>query len=374
VALIPPHSPPAWSYAASILGAGALTTLLTPWALRFAERRGLLDHPGPTKVHPKAVPYLGGVAIVIAFAVMVAGMALVWRPAGADLGALGMVLGLGVGLAVLGLLDDLRDLAIWPRLLVETAAGVVVFLTGTRAGVAGVPWAGDMVLTVVWVVGITNAFNLLDNVDGLSAGVAALAALSLAGIGLVNDQYFVPLLALALAGGAAGFLRLNFHPARIHMGDAGSLFLGFVLAVLALRLRAHAAHQVSFAVPLVALAVPIFDTSLVVSTRAWHRLNPLRGQRDHISHRLVGLGWSVPRAVGAIYALSAACGGLAIGLTRVGRGIGFAAAGALTGLALLAGVGLARVPVYHPASAAGSDPPPSSTRPGAVARPHLDSP
>ena len=283
---------------------------------------------------------------MVAFAVMVAGMALVGRPSGADIGALGMTLGLGVGLAVLGLLDDLRDLAIWPRLLVETGAGVVVFFTGTRADVSGAPALADAVVTVVWIVGITNAFNLLDNVDGLSAGVAALAALSLAGIGLVNDQYFVPLLALALAGCAAGFLRHNFHPARIHMGDAGSLFLGFVLAVLALRLRAHVAHQVSFAVPLVALAVPIFDTSLVVSSRAWHRLNPLRGQRDHISHRLVALGWSVPQAVAAIYAVAAACGGLAMGLTRVGRGVGFAVAGGLVGLAALAGGGLARVSIY----------------------------
>ena len=283
---------------------------------------------------------------MVSFAVMVAGMALVWRPSGADLGALGMTLGLGVGLAVLGLLDDLKDLAIWPRLLIEVTAGVVVFVTGTRADVSGASVGADAVVTVVWIVGITNAFNLLDNVDGLSAGVAAIAALALAGIGLVNDQYFVPLLALALAGGAAGFLRLNFHPARIHMGDAGSLFLGFVLAILALRLRAHAAHQVSFAVPLVALAVPIFDTSLVVSSRAWHRLNPLRGQRDHISHRLVALGWSVPQAVGAIYVVAAACGGLAIGLTRVGRGVGFAVVGGLAALAALAGAGLARVSIY----------------------------
>ncbi len=323
-----------------------LTTLLTPWALRFAQRRGVLDHPGPTKVHPKAVPYLGGVAIVVAFSVMVVGMALVWQPSGADLGALGMTLGLGVGLAVLGLLDDLKDLAIWPRLLVETAAGVVVFATGTRAGVAGLSGGADLVLTVIWVVGITNAFNLLDNADGLSAGVAGLVAVSFAGIGLVNDQYFVPLLALALAGCAAGFLRHNFHPARIHMGDAGSLFLGFVLAVLALRLRAHVAHQVSFAVPLVALAVPIFDTSLVAATRSWHRLNPLRGRRDHVSHRLVALGWTVPQAVAATYAVAAACGGLAIGLTRVGRGVGFAVVAGLAVLAVLAGAGLARVPVY----------------------------
>jgi len=283
---------------------------------------------------------------VVAFAVVVAGMALVWRPSGADLGALGTTLGLGVGLAVLGLVDDLKDLAIWPRLLVEVAAGVVVYWTGTRADLSGAAAGADALVTVLWIVGITNAFNLLDNVDGLSAGVAAIAALSLAGIGLVNDQYFVPLLALALAGCAAGFLRLNFHPARIHMGDAGSLFLGFVLGVLALRLRVHTAHQVSFAVPLVALAVPIFDTALVVSSRAWQRLNPLRGQRDHISHRLVALGWSVPQAVAAIYVVAAACGGLAIGLTRVGRGVGFAVAGCLAGLAALAAVRLVRVPLH----------------------------
>jgi UDP-GlcNAc:undecaprenyl-phosphate/decaprenyl-phosphate GlcNAc-1-phosphate transferase len=342
------HSPPAWSYAAAVCGSGFLAVALTPGALRLAEKRGLLDHPGPGKTHRVAVPYLGGLAIVGAFAAVVVAAAGVWRPPGADLDVLGMILGLGVGLALLGLADDLWDLPILPRLAVEIGAGVIVWLTGTGANLSGAPGALSAVVTVVWVVGITNAFNLLDNVDGLSAGVAAIAALSLVGVGLINGQYFVPLLALALAGCAAGFLRHNFYPARIHMGDAGSLFLGFVLAVLCLRLRAHVAHQVSLSVPLIALAVPIFDTGLVVATRVRRGLNPFRGRADHASHRLVARGWSVPRAVVAIYTVSGACGLAAMALTRVDRTVGLGVAGAVMSVALVAAFWLASMPLGLP--------------------------
>lgn len=317
----------------------------------------MLDRPTGRKSHPQAVPYLGGVAIVLSFVAAAGLVAAVAPLAGANFGALAMTLGLGAGLAGLGLLDDLLELPILTRLVVEIAAAVVICVGGTRADLRAGPSYVDWVVTILWIVGITNAFNLLDNLDGLSAGVASMVALALAGVGLANDQYFVPLLALALAGCAAGFLRHNFHPARIHMGDAGSLFLGFVLAVLALRLRSHVAHQVSFAVPLVAMAVPIFDTTLVVACRAWHHRNPFRGYTDHVSHRLVRLGWSVPEAVTAIYVLAAACGALAVSLTHWGRTAGLAAAGALAVCLLVVGGLLARVPVYP-------DPEPASSPPG----------
>ena len=327
------RGPAAWEYAAALAASGALTMLLTPAALELALRRGILDWPGPNKAQREAVPYLGGVVIVLSFSAVVLGAA-AWRPYGADLGALEVTLGLGAGLALMGLIDDLRGLSITPRLVAELAAGVVVYATGTRAHLHGVGRPVDAVITVLWVVGITNAVNLLDNMDGLAAGVTALASLALFTVGIVNHQHFVPLLALALVGCALGFLSHNAFPARIYMGDAGSLFLGFVLAVLCLRLRAHPAQRLTFAVPVLVLAVPLFDTILVVCTRVLARRHPLVGARDHTSHRLVALGMLPRRAVGLIYLFTAGTGGAAVAISRLGRGPAFA---------VLVGVGLVAV-------------------------------
>ena len=338
------RAPAAWVYLVALGASGVLTMLLTPLALEYALRRGILDWPGPNKAQPEAVPYLGGVVMVVSFAAVVLGAAAV-HPYGADLGALGVTLGVGVALAVVGLVDDLRQLPIPVRLTLEAAAGVVVYATGTRAHLRGADAAVDAVVTVLWVVGVTNAFNLLDNMDGLAAGVVALASLSLFAVGIVNGQYFVPLLALALVGCALGFLRHNVAPARIYMGDAGSLFLGFLLAVLCLRMRAHPDQRVTFAVPAMVLAVPIFDTALVVVTRVLRRRNPLVGARDHTSHRLVAIGLPVRRAVGLIYLFTAATGGVAVALTRLGRAPGFAVLGTVGAAAVLLGWRLAVVPL-----------------------------
>ena len=348
--------PAPWEYALALAACAALTTLLTPRILEFSLRRGILDWPGPNKAQPEAVPYLGGVVIVVSFSAVVLAAVGVARPDRADLSALWVTLGLGVGLALVGLLDDLRRLPISVRLVTELGAGVVVYATGTRSHLNGAPAAVDAVVTVLWVVGVTNAFNLLDNMDGLAAGVAALAALSLFAVGVVNGQSFVPLLALALVGCAVGFLPHNFFPARIYMGDAGSLFLGFVMAVLCLRLRAHPTQRLTFAVPVMVLAVPIFDTGLAAVTRALRRRNPLAGGRDHTSHRLVALGLPGRRAVLLIYAATAATGALAVALSQVGRVPALAVLGGAAVVGLALGVRLGRVRL--PSSAAA--PPPHS--------------
>ncbi len=170
------------------------------------------------------------------------------------------------------------------------------------------PRALDAVVTVLWVAGVTNAFNLLDNMDGLSAGVSVIAALSIFGIAWLQHRYLVAALAIALAGCAAGFLRSNFHPARIYMGDAGSLFLGFTISVLLLTLRANAPTRVGVAVILAVPGVALFDTTLVMVSRVAHKRNPFSGGQDHTSHRLVYLGLSVRKAVGLTYLVGAALG------------------------------------------------------------------
>jgi UDP-GlcNAc:undecaprenyl-phosphate GlcNAc-1-phosphate transferase len=333
----------AWEYAAVFVASLLISLVLTPLMLRLATRRALLDHPGEHKHQTDPVPYLGGLAMVTALSLAVLVAALVRPPIeGSD--ELAAVLAMGVVLSLVGLLDDLRGLGPAPRLVLEVGAGVGVWAVGV-----GVEFAGsdvlDLLITVVWVVGITNAFNLLDNMDGLSAGVATISAASCFVIAVVNGQFLVAGLSAALAGCALGFLRHNFHPARIYMGDAGSLYLGFMIAYLALKLRFNAPDDVTFMVPVIMLGIPILDTTLVVMTRLAKRRSPFQGGRDHMSHRIVKRGFSVRTAVGAIYVAAATFGGVALAVSRLDRPEAYSLAGCALMLAVLVGVLLARVPV-----------------------------
>jgi UDP-GlcNAc:undecaprenyl-phosphate GlcNAc-1-phosphate transferase len=324
-----------WEYAA-VFGASLLLAFgLTPLVLRVAQRRGILDHPGEHKGHTLPVPYLGGLAMVTALSAAVIAAALV-RPPSSGLHQLEAVLGLAVALSLIGLLDDLRGLGPVIRLVAEIAAAAGVWIAGARVELSG-NQPVDLVLTVVWVVGITNAFNLLDNMDGLSAGVATIASASFFGMAAVNDQYLV-----------AGFLRHNFHPARIYMGDAGSLYLGFVLAYLGLKLRFESSTDVTFLVPILALGVPILDTTLVTISRLRRHRSPFQGGQDHLSHRLVRLGLPVPGAVGTIYAAAASLGVLAWVVSRIDRTSAYVLAGLVVALGALAILALLRVRVYEP--------------------------
>ena len=339
-------SPSAWEYGAVLVLCASITVFLTPLALRLARRWNVMDSPGPGKSHAEAVPYMGGIAIVIAFSLVILAGAVV-HPEGANIRALAVILGLGVGLALMGLIDDLRGLPATLRLLAEAGAGAVLYATGTRAHLAGAGLSLDLLVTVAWVVVITNALNLLDNMDGLSAGVAAIASFWLFVVNVVNGQYFVAILALALVGCAAGFLRHNRFPARIYMGDAGSLYIGFMLSVLALRMRSYESLRLSFLVPMMVLAVPIFDTALVVVARCLHRRNPFLGGQDHTSHRLVFLGLPVPATVALIYGFAMATGWLAVIMSQVSRGTSFLLAGWVVAIALFLGLLLGMVPVYE---------------------------
>jgi UDP-GlcNAc:undecaprenyl-phosphate GlcNAc-1-phosphate transferase len=337
---------PLWGYAVVLAGSLALSLVLVPVAVAVAIRFGLLDHPGPAKSHAAAVPYLGGAAIVVSFALVVV-VGNVVDPPPSGLLQLAGFLGIGVLLAVVGLVDDLtKGLSPWLRLVLEIAAGVGVWRLGISPHLSGVPEPANVAVTILWVVGITNAFNLLDNMDGLSAGIATIAALAIFGVALLQQRYLVSALALALAGCAAGFLRANFHPAKIYMGDAGSLFLGFILAVLLLKLRENAPTRVPVAVILAIPGVAIFDTTLVTLSRVTHRVSPFQGGQDHTSHRLLRLGMSVPAAVTTIYAAGAVLSGAALLMSQLGPSVRIAG---VVGLVVVAGalaVPLARVSVY----------------------------
>lgn len=334
--------------AGAYLGVGAGTALLslrlTPLALSLALRRGWLDRPDGHKLQSDAVPYLGGVAIVVAFAAVVLGGGLL-LPIDSGKGELLVLVGTGCGLALVGLADDLRSLGPFVRLAAEIVAGLVVWRTGVGAQLIDVEFV-DAVITVVWVVGVTNSFNLLDNMDGLSAGVASIAAMAFFAIAAANGQVLVATLAIAVAGCALGFLRHNRHPARIYMGDAGSLFLGFMLAVVGIKLTFEGPRQTVWFVPILVVAVAVFDTSLVTVARLLHRRNPLTGGADHTSHRLVFLGLSVPVAVRVVYAGAALCGWLALALSLVDLVAGLMLIGFVVAVAIGAGLALGAVPVY----------------------------
>lgn len=330
-----------------------LPSLAIAWAAGFIVRRraagwGLVDHPGHRKVHQTPTPLGGGLAIwlavVLSFAAGTLALALVHlgivpaeqlpqaiAPHVAGLTAqapkLWIVLGLGTVLAGLGLVDDRRGLDWRLRLAVQTAvAALVVFWQGWRMTLFIDQPLLTGLLSVFWIVLLVNSFNMLDNMDGLSAGVGGIAAATLAGVLLVfhdpasrQPQLFVAGLLLVLVGALGGFLWHNRPPARLFMGDAGSYFLGYLLAVATMmatftgdKLPTH-----GLLAPLLVLAVPLYDTLTVVLIRLRAGRSPFGGDKSHFSHRLVELGMTKGQAVLTIYLTTATCGLLAALLYQV---------------------------------------------------------
>ncbi len=340
-----------WEYPAVFMATAGLCVVLTPWAMKWAVHWNLLDHPGGHKSHDAAVPYLGGVAIVATFASAVIIVSLLWSPQSIQ-NELLVVLAAAVFLTLVGLVDDLRHVSPLWRIAAEIAAAAVVWSVGAGV-IVTTSETLNMGLTVLWFVGITNAFNLLDNMDGLAAGIAAISGLTIFAIAATNGQFLVGVLAVGLAGCAIGFLRHNYHPARIYMGDGGALFLGFLVAYLGVKLRFEGGRLVSALVPVLVCSVAIFDTTLVTISRLATRRSPFQGGQDHVSHRLVRLGLPVSVAVGTVY-----LGAIGIGiLTYVVSGVDSTSAWVLAGLigvTLVVGGGfLLTVPVYPEGSGSG---------------------
>ena len=336
-----------WEYVVIFFATTALCTVLTPLAMRLAVRLGVLDHPGGHKNHQEAVPYLGGVAIAVTFASAVIVVSRLWPPNSGQRELL-IVLGAAVFLAIVGLVDDLREVSPLWRILAEIAAATIVWSVGTGV-VVSTSEAVNMGLTILWFVGITNAFNLLDNMDGLAAGITAIASLTIFAIATDNGQFLVAGLAVGLAGCAAGFLRHNFHPARIYMGDGGALFLGFLVAYLGIKLRFEGGRLVSAVMPVLICSVAIFDTTLVTISRLMVGRSPFKGGRDHLSHRLVHLGLPVPIAVGTVLMGAAGIGVLTFVASGAGSRSAWILAGLIGATLITAGWVLLRVPVYREA-------------------------
>ena len=289
----------------------SVTAFSTPWIRRIAIAAGFVDAPNARKVHTTPVPLLGGIGI---FAGAVVAVLLIYE--GRVPRSIAGALIAGTMVALIGVLDDRRGLSPALRLLVQVAAAAVLVGFGVRVRLP-VPAILNYALTLLWILGITNAINLLDNMDGLSAGVSAVAAAFLALLGAINGQYLVSALAAAILGSCIGFLRYNFKPARIFMGDAGAYFLGFWLAVLGIQLRfPQNVNFVTWMVPVLVLGLPIFDTALVTISRLRRGVHPFTGGQDHLSHRLVQRGFSQREAVLLLYLIAGAFGMVALFITE----------------------------------------------------------
>ena len=296
-----------------LMAASALIIAIggTPLVRYAAMQLGILDQPSARKVHHAPVPLMGGAAIYIAFIAALA----IWG----ERSYVNEVVGIFVGatlVSLVGALDDSRGVGSYLKLAFQIAAACILILSGVQVRL----FDGfmDIVLTLLWVVGITNAFNLLDNMDGLSAGVATVASAFFTLLAAMSGQYLVGTLAAALGGACVGFLVYNWNPARVFMGDTGSLFLGFLLAAVGIKLRFPAnSASITWMIPVLILALPIFDTSLVFISRLRRGKNPLTtAGKDHLSHRLARISGSQREAVLLCYLVTGATGLASIFLTQ----------------------------------------------------------
>jgi UDP-GlcNAc:undecaprenyl-phosphate GlcNAc-1-phosphate transferase len=334
------------AFATALVASLGLTVPVRQLALRV----GMVDHPGPRKVHLRPIPLLGGIAIYFG----------VWLGILVSSGsqAITEILGIlaGATLVILvGTLDDRGLLHHQIKLFVGMpVAGLILLASGIHAQVFSVFFPGhggelaDAVLTVFWVTGITASFSIFDYMDGLCAGVAAIAALFFAVFAKLSGQVLVSTLAAAVMGAALGFLCWNFNPAKIFMGDGGAMFLGFLMATLSLKLRMTGTSRAAdWVVPVLVLGVPIFDTLMVSISRSRRGLLPFATPgKDHTGHRLANLGLGTRLAVLTMYTLGFGFGGLALLVRDLGSGQA-AEVAAATGCAALLAVALLEKAPYE---------------------------
>lgn len=291
----------------------AVALVATPLCKAIAWRTSFLAHPSERGIHRRPTPLLGGVAVFLAFVVgaTVAGILGLHPP----IRILGFVAG-GFLIFVMGVVDDRVSLS-WSSKLVGQSVAAVLLLASGNTGAFPLFDPPGLLLSLFWIVGLTNAFNFLDNMDGITAGIAAVASLSFAGIALLGGQLEVALLSAALCGAAIGFLRYNFHPAQIFLGDGGSLFLGYTLAGLGLMITHRVQPESHLLIPVLVLAYPIFDISFVSVTRYARGQSLTQGGKDHTSHRLARLRGGARATSWLIYVICLFCGATALLLDRL---------------------------------------------------------
>jgi UDP-GlcNAc:undecaprenyl-phosphate GlcNAc-1-phosphate transferase len=283
----------------------ALTFILTPFVKKLALRWGAVDYPNARKIHKKAMPLLGGVAVYLSF--WIAAL-FIFLTIGGGEKLLGLFLGSTL-ILFLGIYDDVKGLSYKVKFIGQFAAALILVFYNIRIEFITLPFQNMVFLgaflviplTLLWVVGITNAVNLVDGVDGLATGVSAIAAIVIFALTWGQFPFFIPLLALILAGAALGFLPHNFSPARIFLGDTGSLFLGFMLAGFSIMSVTKQATLTTLIIPFLIFGLPITDTFYAMWRRFRSRRPIFQADNGHIHHRLLGLGLSARQTVMLLY-------------------------------------------------------------------------
>lgn len=298
-----------------------------PFIIHISHKFSWYDRPAKRKIHKELIPRLGGVGIFLAFLLSIVLVPLVFNlffdnalPHFLDLKYVGVFISFSL-IYFLGLLDDFYDLRAFLKLLIQICAAAIVTISGFAVSAISLPYVGEINLgilkypiTILWIVGITNALNLVDGMDGLCGGITAFAALSMGVISLIqpNMQVLPAVMSFALFGAVVGFLKYNFPPAKIFMGDSGSLFLGFILAMLPLVGISEAASVTSLLVPITILMVPIIDTAAAIIRRVKLKKSIASPDKEHIHHKLLALGLSEKKILFVIYLICAYLSTIAI--------------------------------------------------------------
>jgi UDP-GlcNAc:undecaprenyl-phosphate/decaprenyl-phosphate GlcNAc-1-phosphate transferase len=304
----------------------------TPIAKKIAFKIGAVDIPKDgRRMHKRAIAKLGGMAMVSGFLITILFNLIVSvvdpsNPIKLNLQLLGLIIGIFI-VVTMGLIDDLKGLSAKYKLVFQLAAAIVVVIFGTKIQIVTNPFSNTgftlspMIyypLTIIWIVGVTNAINLIDGLDGLAAGVSSIASLSLFFVCVISARWDVAIITAALAGSTLGFLPYNFNPAKIFMADTGSNFLGFTLAVISIQgtLKSYAA--IAIAIPLLVLGLPLFDTIFAILRRIVKGKSIMEADRGHLHHRLIDMGLSHRQSVVVMYIFSAVLGLCAIVLADKG--------------------------------------------------------
>lgn len=330
------------TYGTLFVVALAASLFITPLVRRVCERCGWYDVPrDDRRLHARPIPRLGGVAVFLSFVLALAPLAFVdntiTHALKGQAGSFAAVFASSTLIFLFGIYDDLRGADAKLKFVAQLAAGSVLYAMGGRIDAFSFPVLGQIdlppvlsfALTQLWVVGICNAFNLIDGLDGLAAGASLFASLVMVGVSLLVGRPLVSVMALVLSGALIGFLRYNFNPASIFLGDSGSLFIGFLLAALSVTGSQKASTAVAVAIPLMAFALPVIDTGFTLARRFISGKPLFAGDKEHIHHKLLERGWSQRRVAFVLYGVCALFGLTALLFVSDGG------AGRLTGLVLL---------------------------------------
>jgi UDP-GlcNAc:undecaprenyl-phosphate/decaprenyl-phosphate GlcNAc-1-phosphate transferase len=326
-----------WYHLAAFAIAALVVLLATPLVKKFGLQQGLVDQPGGRKIHQRPMVRLGGVAM---FAGTLVALLIVWwaggfgsLPTQKEYEVWGVAIG-GIAFFLLGLADDILTLPALFRLGIQLVVAALVWQAGVQIDFLTVPFIGlvqfhdwiSLPITVIWLVGMANAINMIDGLDGLAAGVSGIAALVMLVVTLFMGQPAAALIAAALAGASLGFLRYNFNPAQIFMGDGGAYFIGFTLAGVGIIGLVKVVTTVAVLLPYLILAVPILDIFTVVVVRLRRGQSPFAADKRHLHHRLLKAGLSQRLAVLFIYSLTLWAGSLALAVSNMPSGWGYAIA------------------------------------------------